>query len=234
MITQSETYSSSPWRVSVPSPRSAVMMAVTPLSFSQRKSRRNSAAQDAVIRQAGKQRLDGIQHHAFGADGFDGVAQAQEQPFEIVFAGLLDLAAFDVDVIEGQLACASRAGRSKPSEATFCASSSGRLLKGDKDARLVVVHRAAHEELHRQQRFAAPRPAADQRRPAGRQAAVGNIIQSRDAGRALGQRRPLGIDTAASSDMLQSSYGALTGDMLMTPGEAWGQQTAFRGRRELL
>src|SRR5665811_85128 len=42
-ITQSETYSSEPWRVSVPSPRSPVMMAVTPFSFSQRNRRRSSA-----------------------------------------------------------------------------------------------------------------------------------------------------------------------------------------------
>lgn len=41
-MTQSETYSSSPCRVSVPSPRSAVMTAVTPRSLSQRNSRRNS------------------------------------------------------------------------------------------------------------------------------------------------------------------------------------------------
>ena len=42
-MTQSETYSSKPWRVKVPSPRSPVTIAVTPLSFSQRNKRRNSA-----------------------------------------------------------------------------------------------------------------------------------------------------------------------------------------------
>ena len=41
--TASETYSSMPCRVRVPSPCSPVMMAVTPLSFNQRKRRRNSA-----------------------------------------------------------------------------------------------------------------------------------------------------------------------------------------------
>ena len=41
-ITQSETYSSRPWRVRVPSPRSPVMTAVSFFSFSQRNNRRNS------------------------------------------------------------------------------------------------------------------------------------------------------------------------------------------------
>jgi hypothetical protein len=42
-ITQSETYSSMPWRVSAPSPRSPVITAVTPRSLSQPNSRRSSA-----------------------------------------------------------------------------------------------------------------------------------------------------------------------------------------------
>ena len=43
VITQSEMYSSSPWRVRPLSPRSAVTIAVTPFSFSQRNNRRSSA-----------------------------------------------------------------------------------------------------------------------------------------------------------------------------------------------
>ncbi len=78
-MTQSETYSSRPWRVSSPSPRSPVMMAVTPLSFSQRNRRRSSARRMKRIGQPGEQRLDGIQHDAFGADGIDGVPEADEQ-----------------------------------------------------------------------------------------------------------------------------------------------------------
>ena len=41
-ITQSDTYSSSPWRVRVPSPRSAVITAVTSRSFNQVNRRRSS------------------------------------------------------------------------------------------------------------------------------------------------------------------------------------------------
>ena len=60
-MTQSETYSSRPWRVSVPSPRSPVMMAVTPLSLSQLEQPAQFGAQDRLVRQAAEQRLDGVQ-----------------------------------------------------------------------------------------------------------------------------------------------------------------------------
>ena len=49
-ITQSETYSSMPWRVSVPSPRSPVITAVTPRSLSQPNSRRSSERRIGGVR----------------------------------------------------------------------------------------------------------------------------------------------------------------------------------------
>ncbi len=185
-MTQSETYSSSPWRVSVPSPRSPVMTAVTPLSLSQRNSRRSSARRIAWFRQAAEERLDGVEHHALGADRVDGVAQADEQPFEVVLAGLLDLAALDVHVVDDQLAFARPApSRSKPSERTFCVSSSVALLERHEHARLAELRGAAHQELHGQQRLAAAGAAADQRRPAARQAAPGDLVEAGDAGGGL-------------------------------------------------
>ena len=124
-ITQSETYSSSPWRVSCPSPRSPVITAVTPWSLSQRNSRRSSARRIAWLLKPGEQRLDGVEHHPLGADRVDGVAEPDEQPFEVVLAGLLDLAALD-DARNRWRACprSISSSRSKPSEATFLASSS--------------------------------------------------------------------------------------------------------------
>ena len=59
-------------------------------------------AQDELVGQAGEQGLDGVQHHPFGADGVDGVAQADEQALQIVLAGLFDLAALDIDEIQGE------------------------------------------------------------------------------------------------------------------------------------
>ena len=75
-ITQSETYSSMPWRVSVPSPRSPVMIAVTPLSFSQPNSRRSSARSTASFVRPENSALDGVEHDALGADLVDRVASA--------------------------------------------------------------------------------------------------------------------------------------------------------------
>ena len=66
--------------------------------------------------------------------------------------------------------CATSSSRSKPSERTFCVSSSAGLLERHEHARLAELRRAADQELHRQQRLAAAGAAADQRRPAARQA----------------------------------------------------------------
>ncbi len=51
-MTQSETYSSMPERVSLPSPRSPVITAVTPRSFSQPNRRRSSARSTPVFSNA--------------------------------------------------------------------------------------------------------------------------------------------------------------------------------------
>ena len=119
---------------SVPSPRSPVMTAVTPLSLSQRNSRRSSARRMASLDQAGEQRLDGVQDDALRADRVDGVAQADEQALEVVFAGLLDLAALDADVIEASFLSATRSSRSKPSDRTFLVSSSAVSSKAMKNS----------------------------------------------------------------------------------------------------
>ena len=116
-ITQSETYSSMPCRVRVPSPRSPVMTAVTPLSLSQRTGAAARRAGCAWFVQPAEQRLDRVEHDPLGADRIDRVAEPDEQPFEIVFAGLLDLAAVDLDVVDRRLlARATSWSRSNPSE----------------------------------------------------------------------------------------------------------------------
>ena len=73
--------------------------------------------QDGGVGQAAEQDLDGVQHDALGADRVDGVAEADEQPFEVVLAGLLDLAPLDVDVVHGELLPGDRGrrGRSRAS-----------------------------------------------------------------------------------------------------------------------
>ena len=81
-------------------------------------------AEDGVIGQPGEQRLEGVEDDALGADGIDGVPEPDEQPFEIVFAGLLDLAALDVDVVQHDLLLRCEVlAESKPSERTLAVSS---------------------------------------------------------------------------------------------------------------
>ena len=81
-------------------------------------------AQNGVIGQSGEQRLDRVEHHAFRADGIDRVPSRMNRPFEVVLAGLLDLAALDMDVVERRSFSAPRAspGRSRAS-ATLAVSS---------------------------------------------------------------------------------------------------------------
>ena len=128
-------------RVKVPSPRSPVIMAVTPLSFSQPKQPPQLGAQDRVVGQPGEQRFDRVEHDALGADDANRMVEPDEQPFEIVFARLLDLAAFDANVVDDQLLSArSAVGRSKPSDATSLGDLVGVLLERHEHAGLVEAY----------------------------------------------------------------------------------------------
>ena len=81
-----------------------------------------------------------------------------------------------VHVVDHQLLLRDqRRSRSKPSDPTFCASSSAVSSKAHEDAGLADLRGAADEELHAEQRLAAARAAADERRPAARQAAAGDF-----------------------------------------------------------
>ena len=57
------------------------------------------------------------------------------------------------------------------------------LFECDEDARLAVIDRAPDEELHRHERLARSRTAADQRRPARRKSAARDLVESIDARR---------------------------------------------------
>ena len=163
------------------------MTAVTPLSLSQRKSRRNSAAQDGLVGQAGEQYFQRVQHHALGTDGINRVTQPDEQPFQIILAALLDFAALDVDVINDDFFAPDQARQIKSERRDVGRQLLFRLLESHEHARLAELHRAAHEKFRREQRLAATRAAADQRGPPARQPAAGDFVETLDAGGALGQ-----------------------------------------------
>ena len=89
------------------------MMAVTPLSLSQREQAAQLGAQDRRVGQPGEQRLDGVEHDPPGADGVDGVAQSDEETLEVVLAGLLDLAPLDPHVAHDELLVADQPGQGR-------------------------------------------------------------------------------------------------------------------------
>ena len=144
-------------------------------------------AQDGGVGQAAEERLEGVEHDALGADRVDGVAQADEEAFEVVLAGLLDLAALDVDVIHQQLVLVGQFFQVEAEGADVLGQLLGGLLEGHEDAGLAELGRAADEELHREQGLAAAGAAADEGGPAARQPAAGDFVESLDAGRGLGE-----------------------------------------------
>ena len=140
-----------------------------------------------MVAQRGEQRLDGVQHDALGADRVDGRVQADEQAVQIVFAGLHDLVAVDCHRIDHQLLAGDQVGQIEAERADIRRQVVGALLEAHEDAGLVVVLDATDQEFHAHQRLAAAGAAADQRRPAAREAAAGDGIEAVDAGGAFRQ-----------------------------------------------
>ena len=59
-------------------------------------------AQHARVAQSGEERFDRVEDDSARADGAQRVVQTNEEAFEVVFSGLLDLRAFDPNVFERQ------------------------------------------------------------------------------------------------------------------------------------
>src|SRR5262249_10638315 len=134
--------------------------------------------------------------------------QPQEQPFEVVLPRLLDLAALDVDVVHAELALGDQFVEVEAQRADVLRQLLGGLLEGHEDTRLVVLGGALDEELQAQQRLAAAGAAADERGPAARQPAPGDLVQPLDARGGLGEP-PRGRLTVARATH-ESSVGTDT------------------------
>ena len=148
-------------------------------------------AQDAGVLEAAKQGFDGVEHHAFGADLLDGVLEPHEQALEIVFAGFLDLAAVDMDVVDQQLLLLDQLVEVVAQRAHVLRELVGVFFEGQQHAGFAVSLRAVHEEADTQQGFAGSRAARHQRGPACGQSAIGDVIESRYPGRRLLNFRPV-------------------------------------------
>ena len=58
-------------------------------------------AKKRLVRQAGEQRIDAVEYDAARVDLVDRISKPDEKPFEVVFPGLVNLLAVDVDVVDG-------------------------------------------------------------------------------------------------------------------------------------
>jgi hypothetical protein len=143
--------------------------------------------QNGLVGQAGKQRFQGVQNHALGANGINGVVESDEQPLQVILAALLDFTALNVDIVDRNFFASDKTCQIKSERRDIGLQLRLCLLKGHEYARLAELRRAAHEEFRGQQRLATTRAAADQGGPPARQPAAGDFIESLDARRALGQ-----------------------------------------------
>jgi hypothetical protein len=107
--------------------------------------------------------------------------------FEIIFAGLVDFAALELDVIDRELLLRDQRVQIEAERADVLRQLFGGLFERDENAGVAELRGAANEKFHRQQRLAAACGATDQRRPALRQPALRHFIQTINACERLGQ-----------------------------------------------
>ena len=137
--------------------------------------------------QPGEQRLDRVEHHAFRADGVDGVPEPQEEPFQVILARLLDLAALDVDIIEHDFFLCRELAQIEAERADIGLEFGRVFLEHHEHARLAKLRRPAHQEFHGEHGLSGPRTATYEGRPARRQPAAGDFIEALNAGGRFGQ-----------------------------------------------
>ena len=138
--------------------------------------------EDGVVLQAGKQRLDGVEDDALGAHRPNRVIEPDEQPFEVVLARFLDLAAFHAHVVDGELLRLDQLREVEAERRDVAGNLLGVLLERHEHAGLVELDGAVHQKGEGQQRLAGSGPAADERRPAFRQPAARDLVEATDSG----------------------------------------------------
>ena len=111
---------------------------------------------DARVRQAREQRLDRVEHDTTGADRVDRIAQANEEPLEIVVAGLLDLAAVDADVVERDFLFLDQSRQVEAQGGDVLRQLLGALLEAHEHPGLVEPGRAMDEEADGEQGLTTP------------------------------------------------------------------------------
>ncbi len=145
--------------------------------------------ENALILQSREERLDRVEHDTTGADRVDRVAEPDEEPLEIVVAGLLDLAALDADVVEDDFLVLDQSRKIEAQGGDVLRQLIRAFLEAHEHARLVESSRAMNEEADSEQSFAAPGSATHERGSTRWQSAAGNFVETFNAGRSFGQLR---------------------------------------------
>ena len=115
--------------------------------------------------------------------------EADEQPFQIEFAGRFNFTITDVHKIQHDLFARDQVFQVEAKRGDVFGQVFGVLFESHKDARLVELRCAAHQKLHGEQSLATARAAANQRRSAFGQSAAGDFVQPLDAGLRFGKLR---------------------------------------------
>ena len=153
-------------------------------------------AQDLLVGEAGEEYLERVEEDALGADGVDGVGEADEETVQVVVARLLDLRAVEEDVVDDELLLLDESRQVEAERRHVGRQLVPPLLEGEDGARLAVLGRATDEELEPEDGLAAAGAAADKRGTTAGQATGGELVEPgyacqrlRHSGRRLGAPR---------------------------------------------
>ena len=91
--------------------------------------------------------FQGVQNHALGANGINGVVESDEQPLQVILAALLDFTALNVDIVDRNFFASDKTCQIKSERRDIGLQLRLCLLKGHEYARLAELRRAAHEEF---------------------------------------------------------------------------------------
>ena len=192
-MTQSETYSSRPWRVSV---FLALLRGDHGRQVSLLQPAKQAAqfgAQDALIGETGEQRLERVQANTFRPNGVHRVLQTDEQSLEIVIPRLLNLARLDIHVVEEKLLAFDQIFQIEAQRGNIPLHFLRRLFKCHQDARLIKLLSSTNQEFHAQHGLAAAGSSANDGRSPSRQATPADFVESVDSRRCLRQRGDRGF-----------------------------------------
>ncbi len=131
--------------------------------------------------------LNGVEHDPLGPDALDGVVEQGEQRLKVELPRLDDFRGIDPEGMHHEQPVPLQPVEVESQRGDVGAHLAGRLLEGDQHARLAVLPGARDEELQPQQRLAGSGAARHQGRPAPRQPARGDLVQSLDPRRGLRQ-----------------------------------------------